>query len=287
MEEYKEYINSINNSINQDILLNIGYISKKSKSLSKEIINTLASDLNNIIISMNNMTLPHVEEIYKNLLVEFSGIDTRVPEVFTIENKIKTCNINIPGILECKFDIEKPIFMNDYKIATIYKLTYRGENILSKKPIQLYKSKGTSGDSTLNIWLPFSGRESKIASLKKPEDNLYIRRILLLQESMSPYASPTFKIEFFNDLLPHFKHLLKYKRFMDKDYAISSYLLSLYEYEPLEKTEEEKALEVTESNDAFNKYVQGSWIKPSNHKFYYKKYLKYKQKYMQLKSSMN
>ncbi len=55
MEEYKEYINSINNSINQDILLNIGYISKKSKSLSKEIINTLASDLNNIIISMNNM----------------------------------------------------------------------------------------------------------------------------------------------------------------------------------------------------------------------------------------
>jgi hypothetical protein len=291
-QKYINYVNKIKDFINRDILLKEGYISQKDEPLTQEIINKLAYDLGYTTIYTNGMTLTHVKEIYRNLLVEFSGIDTRVPEVFTLENKIKTCNINIPGLLTCKFDIEQPIFLAGYKIATIYELTYRGENILSKKPIQLYKSTGTSriretgGDSTVGIWLPFSGRESKIKGLKKPEDSLYGYALERIKQNIYIYKGIMAKD--FNDLLPHFKHLLKYKRFMDKDYAISSYLLSLYEYEPLEKTEEEKALDEKEGNEAFSKFNPFfGWVEPSKHKFYYEKYLKYKQKYIQLKSAMN
>ncbi len=242
---------------------------------------------------MDGMMGSHVKELFEIIEGEFPGIKAQAPEDLRVVNKILTRHVNIPGILEFIFDIESPLFTADRQIATIYELKYKGQNLLSKKPIQLYKSSGksraamTGTDKTTDMWLPYDGRVSPTAPLKKVEDTKFGMLIQHIKEEMSiKNSTHKFSSANFNNLLPHFRQLLKFKRFMDIDYAMSSYLVSKYEYEPLPKTPDELEEEKKQANETFKLHGLFTWTKPSTHKFYYEKYIKYKQKYMELKNSV-
>ncbi len=263
---------------------------------------------------MDKMNGDIIDNLFRNIEAEYPGVETMAAEDFRVENNVKTRYVTIPGVLEFKFDIELPLFTADRKIATIYVLNYRGRDLLSRTPIQLYQSTGTSrylcsGKSICNMWLPYDGRSTKRSNIKKPEDKIYgfdLANFLercknIFTSSTEPYRyadSPDDlkrhkdRIEYnkrelipiANKLLPHILKLSKYFRFMDIDYALSSYLVSKYEYEPLEKTQEQIAQETEESEAVFRTFNPFfGFSPPSTHKFYYNKYIKYKNKYLELK----
>ncbi len=288
-----DYVNSFKDEINREELVKLGYIKDIHEPMSDELVTMLSLDLYKIIFYMDGMKGSHVKELFEIIEGEFPGIKAQAPEDLRVENNILTRYVNIPGILEFKFDIESPLFTADRQIATIYELKYKGQNLLSKSRIQLYKSSGksraamTGTDQTTDIWLPYDGRVSPTAPLKKVEDKKFGMLIQHIKEEMSiKNSSYKFSSANFNKLLPNFRQLLKFKRFMDIDYAMSSYLVSKYEYEPLPKTPDELEEEKKQANETFKLHGLFGWIKPSEHKFYYEKYMKYKHKYMELKNSL-
>ena len=80
-------------------------------------------------------------------------------------------------------------------------------------------------------------------------------------------------------------------RLINENYAISSYLLEKFKYEPFELTEEQKSYQKTDLDIETRKKIFGSMLglpsAPSQSKFFYEKYLKYKEKYMKLKNKIN
>jgi hypothetical protein len=289
-----DYVNSFKDEINREELVKTGYIKDVHEPITDELVNILSSDLYKIINYMDGMKGSHVKELFETIEKEFPGINAQAPEDFRVDNNILTRHVNIPGILEFIFDIESPLFTADRQIATIYKLKYKGQDLLSKSPIQLYRSTGksraqlTGTDQTTDIWLPYDGRDSPTAKLKKVEDKKFGYLIeFIKEETITKSGISKIKVGNFNKLLPDFKQILKFKRFMDIDYAMSSYLASKYEYEPLPKTPEQLEEERIQADETFKLFGLFGWIKPSKHKFYYEKYMKYKQKYMELKKSIN
>ncbi len=309
-------LNEVKEELDRDELLRLGLIRNREEIISGENLNKLIEMYAVACYYLFEMDGQMVDRIFKSIETEYPAIQAEAPEDFRNENNVKTRYVNIPGVLEFKFDIEAPLFTAGRKIATIYTLNYNGRNLLSKTPIQLYQSTGSSrvimGKSINNSWFPYSGRngKSKYDILKKPEDSIYgydLVNIFSYSESFSkisqqeppthphdikrrPIILKEIRVELLkslNKLLPHISKLIRYFRFMDIDYAMSSYLVSKYEYEPLPKTEEQIAEETRESDEVFSRYSYGNgWEPPSTHKFYYEKYIKYKNKYMELKRNL-
>ena len=237
---------------------------------------------------------------------------TAVVSDTTINNIItRTVTIGENGRdLKFVFDIEDPTGVNR-EIATVYTLNINGENKLRRqfKYTQLYKSSGKSRQIvgkkdgiSLEItdkWLPYDGNDIVTQKVHKTEDAyyrdlldifIYFQKDNFLEEKFDEEKF----IKKFNSLLSVAPSILKYKRFISEDYAIASYLLSKFNYAPPEKTPLQFARQTTELSKPNKSFMMTffSDIIPSqritkedktNTKFYYEKYLKYKQKYLALK----
>lgn len=189
-----------------------------------------------------------------NLLKYMSGtfIKTLFAEFKETEKEIK---------YEIKYTSDK-LEDTEYIFFEITELLENGKNLLDL-PIKFYRSSGTSRDSTLkNALLPYKNRDEH--RIIKIEDN-YISMLNIFLTSINTLISSSFdnnlkveneyftnNVNFFNYILLHIDDLLKYGRYINRNYALAAYLIN-------------KDFENTEH-------------------YFKKKYLKYKQRYLLLKN---
>jgi hypothetical protein len=259
----------------------------------------------------------------KYLLINISGIEhigykdffTKLQELHKLLS-----NMNDDDVRKIFTDIEEDIKLNNtyydisfnklalrspegesYEFFMVNLLTQNKSDILNDQYVRLYRSSGKSRLTGLeNALLPYDGEEYKrIIKLEDPyikvaETFIYgtITNILLSKCILSDISTETNEIEtprylelkdfykdkpytnygtltklwksydeikkyiyFFNIIIDDIDNLLKYGRFINKTYAISSYLIN-------------KSVETTNPD-----------------KYFKNKYLKYKQKYLNLKNT--
>ena len=300
LENLKHFTYSIDN-IN---LINNGKpLFDEQDHIVDEHINIIVIILGLMEIYLSNMNGIDIINIFNNIEIKYPQL--MMPSLISDENInniiTRTVTIGENGRdLKFVFDIETPAFgIRD--VATVYTLKINNENKLSKKfkYTQLYKSSGTSrgigGEHQgvamdyVDKWLPYDGFEDN--RISKLEDIYYIKTREILYSELPDERF----IETINYILNFAPDILVYKRYILEDYAIASYLLNKYNYVVPEKIsklyvsqhkKEAEGIKIANLRKSlFSLIPQDRVTKDdrTNSKFYYEKYLKYKQKYFDLK----
>ncbi len=244
-------------------------------------------------------------KLLNDLLSYMNGDDVR--KVFTDIEKEITFNKTVYDISFNKLELRSPEDTS-YEFYIVNSLTENGIDILNDQYVRLYRSTGQSRMTGLeNALLPYEGEEYKrILKLEDPYikvSETFIHGIItnIFQTDKCTFSTsstvptvPTVPIEietpryfelkefykdkpytnygnitklwysydeieknifFFNMIIDNIDDLIKYGRFINKTYAISSYLIN-------------KSIQIT-----------------SPEKYFKNKYLKYKQKYLNLKNT--
>jgi hypothetical protein len=177
-----------------------------------EIPETIITDLRDLLQSLKYMRDEDVVEIYK---------------------EIKDEQIAEPRI---QFSIVRsPI--SERLLAEVTSIVWNNEQLLTEKII-LYKSTGESRQTGLGgIWMPYLG-ERYDRSVAKLED----KYISIIEDIVIRYRPEELSEQnklLLVDIIQNIALYKKYKRFIFKNYAVASYLLSLYE-EPYYMSESEE-----------------------------------------------
>jgi hypothetical protein len=294
-KEYLKNINFLNPHMKPEILLDdTGYPLINNNILDETHLGIIYKIVSYIKDFLADMKREHVSLILKEIEMKYPELNLEpIINDEIIDNGIqglikrRTVTIGDNGdILRFVFDIEKTIKQRD--VATVYRLDVNNENRLDTGFVkhQLYSSTGFSrGASQLkDKWLPYNGDRAD-GEVAKSEDKFY-----MLCQDLLLYVSSLSDDDFIlklNELMSNASKLIHYMRLINENYAISSYLLEKFKYEPFELTEEQKSYQKTDLDTETRKKIFGSMLglpsAPSQSKFFYEKYLKYKEKYINLK----
>ncbi len=259
---------------------------------------------------------PLILEILKRLEIYLKYMDSK--DVKKIYDDIETSIHKNHDEYKIKFNTFTNPRISGRNYVKIYSLSLNGRNILHEQEIKLYKSSGTSRDlinPIVNIWLPFIGIDQLETRVIKPED-IHLVIISKILENSEITAELKRQLDI---LLSNANIFLKYKRFMNDIYAICSFLIKdndtkdiIESKSPLvdetysKKLSEalrllasppihlkptgfstttpsisQKAIELNFTSELIKRREEKQKAKLNGG--YYEKYIKYKNKYMQLK----
>jgi hypothetical protein len=288
LKKYKEKINIEylkNISIEKQVLLDeTGYPLIKDNKIDETHLDIIYLIIYKIYEYLEDMNGSQLSYILGEIEMKFPQLNLEPiikDEIFDNAEygfvKRRTVTIGDNGnILRFIFDIEKII--KNYDIATVYILNVNNVSKLETgfRKHQLYHSSGSSRgiEGLKDKWLPYNGERGNY-TISKPEDKFTYMCSKLLDVHNE-------NMDKLNELLSNASNLLNYMRLINENYAISSYLLEKFKYEPLELNQEQQKFQQDEQKmEAFKIKCN---ITDSQSKFFYEKYLKYKTKYMKLKN---
>ncbi len=194
---------------------------------------------------LRKMDLPEISEIPETILPDLRELSQslkymRDEDVIKIYKEIKEEQMSEPRI---NFSIVRSP-LSERLLAEVTSILWNNEELLTEK-IMLYKSTGESRQTGLSgLWMPYVG-ERLDRTVAKLEDKYFTT----VEEIVVRYRPEQIFDRNRGALIDIIKNIAlykKYKRFIFKNYAIASYLLSLYE----------ERYYVSESEEHKRKYIR-------------------------------